>query len=99
MHLLSADEGGKAVLKLNAVDILVAENGKNHYTYDYELMERTSGAELVLRRGQPFYLKLKLNRNYNPETDGVSLIFNVAGNNDFSAFNNIFVFINFLFTK
>lgn len=71
-------------MKLNSVDILVAENGKAHYTYDYELMERTIGAELVLRRGQPFNLALKLNRNYNPETDGISLVFNVVGNGDSS---------------
>lgn len=73
------DEAGKAALRLTSVDILAAENGKDHHTYDYEMMERPAGAELVVRRGQPFHLGLKLNRNFNPSTDAVSLIFTVVG--------------------
>lgn len=57
----------------------MAENGRDHHTYEYELMERPVGANLVVRRGQPFNLLLKLNRNFNPTTDALSLIFNVAG--------------------
>ena len=60
------------------MDILVNENGKAHKTYDYELMERPL-PNLVIRRGQPFQLLLKLNRNFNAETDAISFIFTVAG--------------------
>ena len=60
------------------MDILVNENGKAHKTYDYELMERPL-PNLVIRRGQPFHLLLKLNRNFNAETDAISFIFTVAG--------------------
>lgn len=59
--------------------MMPAENGRDHHTYEYELMERNVGANLVVRRGQPFQLSIKLNRNYNPTTDALSLIFNVAG--------------------
>jgi hypothetical protein len=73
------DEAGKAALKVDSVDILIAENGKDHHTFDYEMMERPVGANLVIRRGQPFNLGLKFNRNFDPATDAVFLIFTVAG--------------------
>ncbi|XP_046450915.1 annulin-like [Daphnia pulex] len=72
------DEAGKAALKVGLVDILIAENGKDHHTFDYEMMERPVDANLVVRRGQPFNLVLKFNRNFDPATDAVSLIFTVA---------------------
>lgn len=64
---------------MGLVDILIAENGKDHHTFDYEMMERPVDANLVVRRGQPFNLVLKFNRNFDPATDAVSLIFTVAG--------------------
>ena len=73
------DEAGKAALKVDSVDILIAENGKDHHTFDYEMMERPVDANLVIRRGQPFNLGLKFNRNFDPATDAVSLIFTAAG--------------------
>ena len=80
-HLLllvsGAEEEGKT-LKVLAVDVLVAENGKSHWTYDYELMER-SDPNLVIRRGQVFHVLLSLNRNYQPATDAISLVFTVTG--------------------
>lgn len=75
----ATDEAGKAALKVASVDILVPENGKEHYTYDYEMMERPTGANLVVRRGQPFHLLLKFNRKFDAAVDAVSLIFTVAG--------------------
>ncbi len=61
------------------MDVLIGENGRDHNTYDYELMERSTGANLILRRGSPFHLLLKLNRNYDANNDAVSFIFVVAG--------------------
>lgn len=72
-----SDDGGKT-LNVTSVDILVGENGRAHHTYDYELMERPL-PNLVIRRGQPFNLLLKLNRNFNPDTDALSFIFTVSG--------------------
>lgn len=76
------DDGG-VTLKVLSVDILSGENGRDHNTYDYELMERPTGANLVVRRGQSFCLLLKLNRNFNAVTDAASFIFTVAGNEIF----------------
>lgn len=41
----------------------------DHRTKDYEIMQRGTG--LVVRRGQPLYLNVKLNRNYNPRSDSI----------------------------
>lgn len=76
MRFIDADED---TFKVQSVDILVSQNGKAHYTYDYELMERSENAELVVRRGQPFQLLLNCNRDYQPANDAVSLVFTVAG--------------------
>ena len=66
-------------MQLTSVDILATENGQDHHTYDYELMERPEDAQLVVRRGQPFNLQLGFNRDFDPETDAVSLVFTVVG--------------------
>ena len=71
-------DDGERPLNVTSVDILVGENGRAHHTYYYELMERPL-PNLVIRRGQPFNLLLKLNRNFNPDTDALSFIFTVSG--------------------
>lgn len=70
-------------MKVKLIDILIAENGKDHHTFDYEMMERPVDANLVVRRGQPFHLLLNLNRKFDPAKDAVSLIFTVAGTRRF----------------
>ena len=42
-------------------------------------MERPAGADLVIRRGQPFHLALTFNRRFQQENDGLSLVFTVPG--------------------
>jgi len=63
------------MLQVRSVDLLTVENGRSHRTFDYELMERPGGTNLVVRRGQPFQLMLNLNRRFNPQNDGLSFVF------------------------
>ncbi|XP_076656619.1 transglutaminase isoform X1 [Halictus rubicundus] len=66
------------VLTIADVDPCLAENGENHRTSRYDLMARQDDkARLVVRRGQPFYLHLTLSRDYDPNIDGMSLVFTV----------------------
>ena len=67
------------MLQVVSVDLLTGENGRSHRTFDYELMERPSGADLVVRRGQPFHLAITFNRRFQQEDDALCLVFTVAG--------------------
>ena len=75
---VDTEEDG-VTLKVVSVDQLIGENGKHHSTFDYELMERGEAAHLVVRRGQPFHLLIKLNRRFEQTDDAVSFIFTVTG--------------------
>jgi len=66
------------MLQVVSVDLLTGENGRSHRTFDYELMERPSGADLVVRRGQPFHLAITFNRRFQQEDDALCLVFTVA---------------------
>ncbi|XP_046385500.1 annulin-like isoform X2 [Ischnura elegans] len=85
---VSAD-AEKSVLVVSGVDLLFSENGASHRTYEFDLMERAvaetaepggriSKGRLIVRRGQPFAINLKLSRPYNEEKDAISLVFTVA---------------------
>lgn len=68
------------VLTILHVDPCIGENGAKHRTSRYEAMSRDGdGSRLVVRRGQEFYLHLALSRDYDPDTDGISLVFTVDG--------------------
>uniref|UniRef100_A0A182NEW6 protein-glutamine gamma-glutamyltransferase n=1 Tax=Anopheles dirus TaxID=7168 RepID=A0A182NEW6_9DIPT len=70
------------VLTVKSVDLCIEENGKDHHTKRYESMARDefSGKipKLVVRRGQPFRLRLICDRPYDRSRDALSLIFTVA---------------------
>lgn len=68
----------KSVLIIKSVDQCIEENGLNHNTDKYFLMNIPGSETLVIRRGQPFKLILKTNRKYAAEIDGISFIFTVA---------------------
>ena len=62
------------------VDFCIDDNGEQHHTSRYELMNREpSQARLVARRGQPFVIDVSLSRNYDPAIDGISIFFTVDG--------------------
>uniref|UniRef100_A0A1S4H0X3 protein-glutamine gamma-glutamyltransferase n=1 Tax=Anopheles gambiae TaxID=7165 RepID=A0A1S4H0X3_ANOGA len=76
------DSPSADVLTVKSVDLCTEENGKDHHTKRYELMSRDeySGKipKLVVRRGQPFRLRLVCDRPYDRARDALSLIFTVA---------------------
>ncbi|XP_044010420.1 annulin-like [Aphidius gifuensis] len=55
------------LLHILSVDACIEENGMNHKTEYYVIMQQKKG--LVVRRGQPFYLNVKFNRDYDVEND------------------------------
>lgn len=67
------------MIQIRGVDPCVQLNGMQHHTDKYEVMKREKEPKLVVRRGQPFRLALSLSRPYDPEKDGISFIFTVAG--------------------
>ncbi|XP_076234244.1 transglutaminase isoform X1 [Calliopsis andreniformis] len=76
----SGEDFGVPVLTISDVDLCIAENGETHQTSRYELMTREDDRRrLVVRRGQEFYIHLILSRNYDPDIDGISLVFTVDG--------------------
>ncbi|KAK3086048.1 hypothetical protein FSP39_012656 [Pinctada imbricata] len=56
-------------LKVEAVDFLIGENGKEHHTEQYDLTG--SSAKLVLRRGSPFSVKIRFSRKFNLKEDNL----------------------------
>ncbi|KFB35768.1 hypothetical protein ZHAS_00002672 [Anopheles sinensis] len=70
------------VLNVKSVDLCIEQNGKDHHTQRYDLMSRDeySGKipKLVVRRGEPFRLRLLCDRPYDRSRDALSLIFSVA---------------------
>ncbi|XP_012267680.2 annulin isoform X2 [Athalia rosae] len=69
-----------SVLSVITVDQCIAENSEAHRTSRFDLSNhKDENAKLVVRRGDPFYITLILSRAYNPETDGISLVFALDG--------------------
>lgn len=63
-----------ALLAIQSVDLLIKSNSEAHRTHDYHLVEKEK-PHLVIRRGQPFYVKLSFNRKYQPEQDVICFVF------------------------
>ncbi|XP_063983287.1 annulin isoform X2 [Diachasmimorpha longicaudata] len=71
---------GIPMLTVLRVDPCIDENGEAHRTSRYELMNREGvNARLIVRRGQEFFVRLHLNRDYDPTVDGISLVFTLDG--------------------
>ncbi|XP_063983286.1 annulin isoform X1 [Diachasmimorpha longicaudata] len=79
----SSENGGDwgiPMLTVLRVDPCIDENGEAHRTSRYELMNREGvNARLIVRRGQEFFVRLHLNRDYDPTVDGISLVFTLDG--------------------
>lgn len=68
------------MLTIVHVDYCIDDNGDDHRTSRYELMNRgRRDARLVVRRGQAFVIDLQLSRNYDPAIDGMSIVFTLDG--------------------
>lgn len=77
---IGEDTIGVPVLAVVSVDQCIAENALAHRTSRFELSNRQDGTErLIVRRGDPFYVKLLLSREYDPNTDGISVVFTLDG--------------------
>ncbi|KAL3280569.1 hypothetical protein HHI36_003803 [Cryptolaemus montrouzieri] len=72
---LSEEPVKEDILIIRSIDPCIEENGSNHFTDKYDLMQRKIEPQLVVRRGQPFKIILRLNRKYDHEKDGISFIF------------------------
>ncbi|XP_057325796.1 annulin-like isoform X1 [Microplitis mediator] len=68
------------MLTILRLDPLISDNGEAHNTSRYEIMTREEGdSRLVVRRGQEFFMRLHLNRDYDSDIDGVSIVFSLDG--------------------
>lgn len=70
---------GPGDLVVKSVNFLVDRNAKLHNTSKYELTKRTIQPKLVIRRAQPFQLKLNFERKFRYREDAISLVFVVKG--------------------
>lgn len=77
------EPAASSTLSIRSVSLCLEENGKDHHTWRFDLMNRDSvhglKSQLIVRRGQPFKLLLTCNRPYRKSTDGISLVFTVVG--------------------
>lgn len=68
-------------LGITGVDPCLDKNGENHRTSRFEMMNRhkmnTGNPVLVVRRGQPFHLKVYCDRPYDEEKDVISFMLSV----------------------
>ena len=67
-------------MKIKKVDFKIDDNTEDHNTDQYEITDVDEDdpdrpEELVVRRGQPFKLILRLSREFDKEHDKVKLIF------------------------
>ncbi|KMQ92873.1 hemocyte protein-glutamine gamma-glutamyltransferase [Lasius niger] len=66
-------------LEVETVHLYEKENAEAHRTFNFELVHQDPAIP-VLRRGQPFNMALRFNREYVDETDIVRLLFSFGPN-------------------
>ncbi|KAH9499751.1 hypothetical protein Btru_077734 [Bulinus truncatus] len=66
---------GVQVLKVQSIDLNVTDNTKNHHTNDYQICKSPVDPKLVVRRGQPFTIKITFSRAYDEQKDDLRLLF------------------------
>ena len=57
------------------VEFYGPQNAREHHTLKYELVRDRYRCDPVLRRGQPFYLAVRLNRQIDPAREKMYVIF------------------------
>ncbi|EDV59286.1 annulin isoform X1 [Drosophila erecta] len=70
------DGASSAVLGVLRVDLCQEDNHDEHHTSHF--YAAAAKEALVVRRGEPFRLKIHFNRDYSPSKDAISFIFTVA---------------------
>ncbi|XP_005181682.2 annulin isoform X2 [Musca domestica] len=63
-----------AVIRVISVDLYRGENHDEHHTDHFYAAKDA----LIVRRGEPFRIRLNFNRDYSPSRDAISFIFTVA---------------------
>ncbi|XP_055683515.1 annulin isoform X2 [Lutzomyia longipalpis] len=77
--------GGGDVLTVRHVDLCLEQNGTDHRTKRFELMQRDAvpgeTSQLVVRRGQPFRLRIACHRPFDRNRDSLSFSFIIHDEN------------------
>ncbi|XP_064537727.1 annulin [Drosophila montana] len=71
-----ANAGSSAVLGVQRVDLCLADNHVEHHTSHF--YAAAAKEALIVRRGEPFRLRIIFDRDYSPSKDAISFIFSVA---------------------
>lgn len=66
-------------LVVKTVHLYEKENAEAHHTFNFEMVHQDPAIP-ILRRGQPFNMALRFNREYVDETDIVRLLFSFGPN-------------------
>uniref|UniRef100_A0A1W7RB00 protein-glutamine gamma-glutamyltransferase n=1 Tax=Hadrurus spadix TaxID=141984 RepID=A0A1W7RB00_9SCOR len=66
----------ETVLTVESVDLCISENATSHHTDEFDLVQKEA-PKLVIRRGSPFKITIRFNREYNDTKDAVCLVFMV----------------------
>ena len=57
------------------VEFYAPQNAREHHTLKYELVRDRYRADPVLRRGQPFYLAVQMDRQIDPAREKLYVVF------------------------
>lgn len=68
------DSTSEAILSVRNIDLCLEENSIDHHTKLFDV----SQTSLVIRRGQPFKIRITLNRPFVRNKDAISFIFTVV---------------------
>lgn len=69
----------KKPLRIDRIELCNSENGTRHHTDKFYGMNSKDDPQLIIRRGEVFYLRLLVDRDYWPQLDVVSFVFTLAG--------------------
>ncbi|EDV31392.1 uncharacterized protein Dana_GF14572, isoform A [Drosophila ananassae] len=70
------DSANSAVLGVVRIDPCLEDNHDEHHTSHF--YAAAAKEALIVRRGEPFRLRIHFNRDYSPSKDAISFIFSVA---------------------
>jgi hypothetical protein len=73
-ELIQNTPAGPAPNEVVSVELFPRDNAKAHHTNNYEIVDNANPA-LVVRRGDPFYLAIRLNGAYDQNRDKIRLEF------------------------